>query len=195
MEWLQGSKVFPYQRGLELGNLGRELALRALSENWQECAEKSESLLLCKDIELAGALERTRTLFKYKNEWADRARKAEAESERLNRELQNLSNQLADCGTSGRQFINDMKAIIGLLEEREWAEHCTKTRLGKRLEQLITELHGEAAQPAPVNLPKRMRIEGAAYCTARAYYDENGDYYDRNDLLEALKAQGVEVAE
>ena len=40
---------------------------------------KAEALLSQKEIEFAGALERTRTLFKYKNEWADRARKAESQ--------------------------------------------------------------------------------------------------------------------
>lgn len=56
-------------------------------------------------------------------------------------------------------------------------------------------LYTRPAPPAPVKLPKRMRIEGGAYCTAQAYYDENGDYYDRLDLLEALRAAGVEVAD
>lgn len=42
-------------------------------------------------------------------------------------------------------IVSDVKEIICLLSEREWAEHCTKTETGKRLEELITELHDEAA--------------------------------------------------
>lgn len=37
----------------------------------------------------------------------------------------------------------DVTALLTLLEEREWAEHCTKTELGQRLEAAITELHNE----------------------------------------------------
>ncbi|GKX48002.1 hypothetical protein [Pectobacterium carotovorum] len=48
---------------------------------------------------------------------------------------------------------SDVSAVVGLLEEHEWAEHCTKTELGKRLEHAITQLHnerGEANQPYTV---------------------------------------------
>lgn len=41
--------------------------------------------------------------------------------------------------------VGDITAIITLLAEKEWAEHCAKTPLGKQLEALITELHDEAA--------------------------------------------------
>lgn len=40
----------------------------------------------------------------------------------------------------------DVEEILSLLAEREWAEHCTKTDTGKRLEEAITELHDDAAQ-------------------------------------------------
>lgn len=44
---------------------------------------------------------------------------------------------------------DDVRNIIGLLETYEWAEHCTETVLGSRLEAEITRLVG-SAQPAPV---------------------------------------------
>lgn len=42
-------------------------------------------------------------------------------------------------------IATDVEEVIGLLAEREWAEHCTKTDMGKRLEDAITELHDDAA--------------------------------------------------
>lgn len=44
---------------------------------------------------------------------------------------------------------DDVRNIIGLLETNEWAEHCTETVLGSRLEAEITRLVGRM-QPAPV---------------------------------------------
>lgn len=49
---------------------------------------------------------------------------------------------------------DDVRNIIGLLEINEWAEHCTETVLGSRLEAEITRLVGHA-QPAPV-VPEEM---------------------------------------
>lgn len=47
---------------------------------------------------------------------------------------------------------NDMLNIIGLLENNEWAEHCTSTVLGSLLESEITRLVGKE-QPVPVMPP------------------------------------------
>ncbi|PLE62409.1 hypothetical protein B6I76_30625 [Klebsiella pneumoniae] len=44
---------------------------------------------------------------------------------------------------------DDVRNIIGLLEINEWAEHCTETVLGSRLEAEITRLVGHA-QPAQI---------------------------------------------
>lgn len=41
---------------------------------------------------------------------------------------------------------DDVRNVVGLLENNEWAEHCTKTELGQRLESEITRLVG-SAQP------------------------------------------------
>lgn len=43
---------------------------------------------------------------------------------------------------------DDVRNIVGLLETNEWAEHCTETVLGSRLEAEITRLVG-SAQPVP----------------------------------------------
>ncbi|WP_350316337.1 hypothetical protein OHK33_22145 [Pectobacterium aroidearum] len=40
---------------------------------------------------------------------------------------------------------DDVLAVVGLLEEHEWAEFCTKTELGRRLEQAITKLQAVIA--------------------------------------------------
>ncbi|WP_430717347.1 hypothetical protein [Salmonella enterica] len=48
----------------------------------------------------------------------------------------------------------DMLNIVGLLENNEWAEHCTSTVLGSLLESEITRLVGKE-QPVPV-VPEEM---------------------------------------
>ncbi|QIG65643.1 EaA protein [Salmonella phage PT1] len=44
---------------------------------------------------------------------------------------------------------DDVRSVVALLENNEWAEHCTKTELGQRLESEITRLVG-GVQPVPV---------------------------------------------
>jgi len=57
----------------------------------------------------------------------------------------------------------DVGNILTLLSGNEWAEHCTKSLLGRQLESAITELHNEIAeelgcQPAPVvTIPARFK--------------------------------------
>lgn len=54
---------------------------------------------------------------------------------------------------------DDVRSVVALLENNEWAEHCTKTELGQRLESEITRLHNWlSAQPAPV-VPDEMTPE------------------------------------
>lgn len=102
-----------------------------------------------------------------------RAESAEAENNRLSRNYQSVIEQnmprtgdgcdegwsrvieaqeLQQKLTAAEAIVADVEEVINLLSEREWAEHCTKTDTGKRLEEAITELHNEAApdeQPAP----------------------------------------------
>lgn len=56
--------------------------------------------------------------------------------------------ELKQRAEAAEAIVSDVNEIIGLLSEREWAEHCTKTETGKLLEELITELHDDAS-PAP----------------------------------------------
>lgn len=44
---------------------------------------------------------------------------------------------------------DDVRSVVSLLENNEWAEHCTKTELGQRLESEITRLVGDT-KPEPV---------------------------------------------
>lgn len=44
---------------------------------------------------------------------------------------------------------DDVRSVVAMLENNEWAEHCTKTELGQRLESEITRLVG-SVQPVPV---------------------------------------------
>lgn len=53
---------------------------------------------------------------------------------------------------------DDVRSVVSLLENNEWAEHCTKTELGQRLESEITRLVGHV-QPVPV--PDEMTEHGA----------------------------------
>ncbi|MGK7450189.1 DUF551 domain-containing protein [Salmonella enterica] len=63
----------------------------------------------------------------------------------------------------------DMLNIISLLENNEWAEHCTSTVLGSLLESEITRLVGKE-QPAPV-VPEDLRssFEAAARLNNEMY--------------------------
>lgn len=44
---------------------------------------------------------------------------------------------------------DDVRNVVTMLENNEWAEHCTKTELGQHLESEITRLVGDV-QPVPV---------------------------------------------
>jgi len=50
----------------------------------------------------------------------------------------------------------DVEAVVGLLESGEWAEHCTRSELGQRLESAVTALVGsERLAPA---VPDKARV-------------------------------------
>lgn len=52
---------------------------------------------------------------------------------------------------------DDVRNVVALLANNEWAEHCTKTVLGSRLETEITRLVGRV-RPAPVSVPDEIRL-------------------------------------
>lgn len=65
---------------------------------------------------------------------------------------------------------SDVLAIVGLLEDHEWAEHCTKTELGQRLEQAITELHNECGEESqPYTVPDEMAVTDEMTVTAQMF--------------------------
>lgn len=91
---------------------------------------------------------------------------------------------------------------VTLLDELEAAE-----ALNKHLELAIRKADGcsealrrktEASEKRiaelearEVVLPQRISMEGGAYCTAHARYDEDGDFYYRDDVIESLVAAGI----
>lgn len=71
------------------------------------------------------------------------------------------------------QLERDVSAVVGLLEEHEWAEHCTKTELGQRLEHAITQPHnehGEASQPYAV--PDAVTPEDVRWMLSQSDHDD-----------------------
>lgn len=60
------------------------------------------------------------------------------------------------------ELEQDVKNIIGLLSENEWAEHCTKSELGRKLENEITELHNTYSR-APAVLPPDITFESKGF--------------------------------
>lgn len=59
------------------------------------------------------------------------------------------------------ELEQDVKNIIDLLSENEWAKHCTKSELGRKLEGEITRLHDlRAQQQKVVELPTSFNVIG-----------------------------------
>lgn len=99
---------------------------------------QSEALILARELD-AGAF--APNIFQ--NEVALRQRTAAA-LRRLDAENKALRERLDAVPASPAEGLAaDVEAVLTLLEEHEWAEHCTKTPLGQRLEAAITEMHNE----------------------------------------------------
>lgn len=85
----------------------------------------------------------------------------------------------------------DMLNIIGLLENNEWAEHCTSTVLGSLLESEITRLVGKE-QPVPVvpddisGIIERFQYQ-ADHLSEWHHIDEHSCKVNRRDLMTALE--------
>lgn len=88
---------------------------------------------------------------------------------------------------------DDVRSVVALLENNEWAEHCTKTEIGQRLESEITRLVGYV-QPAPVasdaepSLRAMMRALDAFY--ADGYVPERAMLAAFRILLADVRNQG-----
>ena len=91
---------------------------------------------------------------------------------------------------------DDVRSVVSLLESNEWAEHCTKTDLGQRLESEITRLVGHV-QPVPVvsdaapSLNAMMRALDAFY--ADGYVPERAMLAAFRILLADVRGQKQEV--
>ena len=73
----------------------------------------------------------------------------QAEVGRLDRESQNLSNQLGACDRERRAFRDELEsvnAMVSMLESGEWAEHAGKGPIAKKMEAAITSLVNESAE-------------------------------------------------
>lgn len=55
---------------------------------------------------------------------------------------QEVIHQCCACKGTGKSegIEEDVKNIVGLLQEKQWAEHCTKSALGRQLELAVTDL-------------------------------------------------------
>ncbi|EPE9139707.1 DUF551 domain-containing protein [Salmonella enterica subsp. enterica serovar Montevideo] len=86
----------------------------------------------------------------------------------------------------------DMLNIISLLENNEWAEHCTSTVLGSLLESEITRLVGKE-QPAPV-VPEEMP-KGLADQIVSLLAHNIGDKFLAQKIWNACRAAMLQGAE
>lgn len=86
----------------------------------------------------------------------------------------------------------DMLNIIGLLENNEWAEHCTSTVLGSLLESEITRLVGKEqlmsvvpeTLPCPVHLVPGLRLgKGCKTETLLIALQRRAEYYAGLDAM------------
>ncbi|EGS3333540.1 hypothetical protein AHQ86_23320 [Salmonella enterica subsp. enterica] len=89
-------------------------------------------------------------------------------------------------------IYKDMLNIIGLLENNEWAEHCTSTVLGSLLESEITRLVGKEqlmsvvpeTLPCPVHLVPGLRLgKGCKTETLLIALQRRAEYYAGLDAM------------
>lgn len=71
--------------------------------------------------------------------------------------------------------LEDVANVSRLLENREWADHCTSTAIGKRLESAVTALHNEYSKD-------RERLRNAEALLAEVYHLWCNDPGVRNHL-------------
>lgn len=89
--------------------------------------------------------------------------------------------------TEQDDLVADVKAILSLLKEREWAEHCTKSRPGRELESLITDMHNEIAE-------LQQKLDALADKLARSEDYSIGVDAERMEYIEKFNAMAAENA-
>lgn len=86
---------------------------------------------------------------------------------------------------------DDVRSVVSLLESNEWAEHCTKTELGQRLESEITSLVG-SMQPVPVVSDADPSLNAMMRALDAFYAD---DYVPERAMLAAFRILLADVRE
>ncbi|AIM50548.1 hypothetical protein ep3_0018 [Escherichia phage vB_EcoM-ep3] len=86
---------------------------------------------------------------------------------------------------------DDVRNVVALLENNEWAEHCTKTELGQRLESEITRLVGDV-QPVPVVSDADPSLNAMMRALDAFYAD---DYVPERAMLAAFRILLADVRE
>lgn len=81
-----------------------------------------------------------------------------------------------------KMLETDVEAVCQLLEDHEWAEHCTSTKLGQRLESAVTEMHNQHGE-------MRERLEQAEELLAGVFHEYQNDTMV-NACLESAEAIG-----
>lgn len=89
------------------------------------------------------------------------------------------------------ELEQDVKNIIGLLSGNEWAEHCTKSALGRKLENEITELHNTYSRAHAV-LPPDITFESKGFLSLTS---EDFAYNRALEDVRKLGAQPQKVVE
>lgn len=141
------------------------------------------------EVELSGADERSKMMFDAKNHWADHARKAEAQLETAKRAIDNLDAER-----------NELRAQLAELAKQEPVAVVRQTTVGRHCTMFAvfpvgTLFYARPAPPAPVKLPARLSPEGYHIDEAYMVEDAEGDYLERDDVIAAIKAAGLEVAD
>ena len=98
--------------------------------------------------------------------------------------LDSIQPRLVAGGSPGKpqHFVgldSDVFNVVQLLNSREWAEHCTTTQLGQRLESAITDLHNMAQG-------LRQRRDRAEELLAEVWHEWNNDDATRKALGEDM---------
>ncbi|QQV88592.1 hypothetical protein [Kosakonia phage Kc237] len=102
-------------------------------------------------------------------EEAERFKKTMRETEMTLNSIQPVI--MAGGSVTQKMLETDVEAVCQLLEDHEWAEHCTSTKLGQRLESAVTELHNEQGETRE----KLERLERAETLLAEVWHLWNND--------------------
>lgn len=143
-----------------IDNVRERIAELEMVNSHGELSLRGEFELACLR-QLAASLERIAEL-------EENDREQMAELYRRNATIHRLQQQLAQV----TGVDDDVRNVVGLLENNEWAEHCTKTELGQRLESEITRLVGNMV-PVPVESDADPSFDAMMRALDAFYADDN----------------------